>query len=392
MLILVGALLASSGSAMREIVHMQGGQCGNQIGAKFWEVISDEHGVDPTGTYHGDSVLPLYRGRYIPPSVVRHSVLTGPGLTTDSVRAGPFGQLFRPDNFVIGQTGAGNNWAKGHYGQTGAGNNWAKGHYTEADSALERFVVHNEAEAAMCIDPDRLTEKAYLEAAMEYSVSPSKVKKCAATLGANEFETQFWEPTYRYRGDRLSGAKATAWQVPALAMEQFDAILKPLSSLFERTSSPNDVYNLKEQADLILHEALRNSLNLRCDKQSDQIVAEIIDAWFDNHFDHKNSQTLTKESPCMQQLINVVGSNVSLGSDSSRHIMAFTCEANNRRTAPWPCDITDRERAIYQCMNTTDPEKCQEVLRNAVDKFCDAAEHKSLIQYASPCFNRHATD
>jgi len=35
--------------------------------------------------------------------------------TMDSVRAGPFGQLFRPDNFVFGQTGAGNNWAKGHY-------------------------------------------------------------------------------------------------------------------------------------------------------------------------------------------------------------------------------------------------------------------------------------
>jgi hypothetical protein len=32
---------------MREIVHMQGGQCGNQIGAKFWEVISDEHGSNP---------------------------------------------------------------------------------------------------------------------------------------------------------------------------------------------------------------------------------------------------------------------------------------------------------------------------------------------------------
>ena len=29
---------------MREIVHIQGGQCGNQIGAKFWEVICDEHG------------------------------------------------------------------------------------------------------------------------------------------------------------------------------------------------------------------------------------------------------------------------------------------------------------------------------------------------------------
>jgi len=24
---------------------------------KFWEVISDEHGIDPTGTYTGDSDL-----------------------------------------------------------------------------------------------------------------------------------------------------------------------------------------------------------------------------------------------------------------------------------------------------------------------------------------------
>eukprot|EP00439_Symbiodinium_sp_Y106_P080605 s1294_g19.t1 len=51
-------------------------QGGNQIGAKFWEVIADEHGIDPTGTYHGDSDLQLERinvyfneatgGRYVP--------------------------------------------------------------------------------------------------------------------------------------------------------------------------------------------------------------------------------------------------------------------------------------------------------------------------------------
>ena len=34
---------------MREIVHLQVGQCGNQIGNKFWEVIAEEHGIDPTG-------------------------------------------------------------------------------------------------------------------------------------------------------------------------------------------------------------------------------------------------------------------------------------------------------------------------------------------------------
>merc|ERR1711871_1681127 len=106
---------------MRELVHVQGGQCGNQIGAKFWEVMLDEHGIDPTGTYHGDSDLQLERinvycneatgGRYVPRAILMD---LEPG-TMDSVRAGPFGQLFRPDNFVFGQSGAGNNWAKGHY-------------------------------------------------------------------------------------------------------------------------------------------------------------------------------------------------------------------------------------------------------------------------------------
>ena len=40
---------------MREIVHLQTGQCGNQVGSKFWEVLSDEHGIDGNGSYVGDS-------------------------------------------------------------------------------------------------------------------------------------------------------------------------------------------------------------------------------------------------------------------------------------------------------------------------------------------------
>ncbi|TRZ02612.1 hypothetical protein DNTS_021778 [Danionella cerebrum] len=98
-----------SQSTMREIVHLQAGQCGNQIGAKFWEVISDEHGIDPTGTYHGDSDLQLDRisvyyneatgGKYVPRAIL---VDLEPG-TMDSVRSGPFGQIFRPDNFVFGE-------------------------------------------------------------------------------------------------------------------------------------------------------------------------------------------------------------------------------------------------------------------------------------------------
>ncbi|KAF2598579.1 hypothetical protein F2Q68_00010700 [Brassica cretica] len=130
---------------MREILHIQGGQCGNQIGAKFWEVICGEHGIDHTGQYVGDSPLQLERidvyfneasgGKYVPRAVLMD---LEPG-TMDSLRSGPYGQIFRPDNFV--------------FGQSGAGNNWAKGHYTEGaeliDSVLD--VVRKEAENSDCL-------------------------------------------------------------------------------------------------------------------------------------------------------------------------------------------------------------------------------------------------
>jgi tubulin beta len=50
-------------------------------------------------------------GKYVPRAVL---VDLEPG-TLDAVRSGPGGAMFRPDNFLFGQTGAGNNWAKGHY-------------------------------------------------------------------------------------------------------------------------------------------------------------------------------------------------------------------------------------------------------------------------------------
>lgn len=42
---------------MREIVSLQVGQCGNQIGAKFWELVCAEHGITGDGSYNGDSPL-----------------------------------------------------------------------------------------------------------------------------------------------------------------------------------------------------------------------------------------------------------------------------------------------------------------------------------------------
>ncbi|XP_076795954.1 tubulin beta chain-like [Arvicanthis niloticus] len=113
---------------------------------QFWEVISDEHGIDPTGSYHGDNDLQLERinvyyneaagNKYVPwtcvciPQCVKlrgetvgvssflpcgFLVDLEPG-TMDSVRSGPFGQIFRPDNFVFGWSSTGNTLAKGTEG------------------------------------------------------------------------------------------------------------------------------------------------------------------------------------------------------------------------------------------------------------------------------------
>ncbi|XP_018893335.3 tubulin beta-8 chain-like isoform X7 [Gorilla gorilla gorilla] len=98
---------------MRKIVLTQTGHCGNQIGTKFWEVISDEHAIDSAGNYHGDSHLQLeyfkvyYNevtgGRYMPRSVLMD---LEPG-TMDSVRLGPFGQIFQLAHCLGGRTGSG---------------------------------------------------------------------------------------------------------------------------------------------------------------------------------------------------------------------------------------------------------------------------------------------
>lgn len=107
---------------MREIIHISTGQCGNQIGAAFWETICGEHSLDFNGAYTGaenaleKSRLGVYfneasSGKWVPRSI---NVDLEPG-TVDAVRNSSIGSLFRPDNYICGQSSAGNVWAKGHY-------------------------------------------------------------------------------------------------------------------------------------------------------------------------------------------------------------------------------------------------------------------------------------
>ncbi|CAL4104893.1 unnamed protein product, partial [Meganyctiphanes norvegica] len=139
---------------MREIVHVQAGQCGNQIGSKlimFWNVLRKDYLVSPIVKYKATREHTLERthinaanvtsGKYVPRAIL---VDLEPG-TMDSVRQGPFGQLFKPDNFI--------------FGQSGAGNNWAKGHYTEGAELVDAVidVVRKEAENCDCLQGFQLT-------------------------------------------------------------------------------------------------------------------------------------------------------------------------------------------------------------------------------------------
>jgi len=122
---------------VREIIHLQVGQCGNQIGNAFWDGVRQEHSLSTSGVFEtsesthkdedGDGLpdelekCDVYFRPVEPESKttckwVPRAVLVDlePG-TTDVIKASPIGGLFKPDNFCFGASGAGNNWAKGHY-------------------------------------------------------------------------------------------------------------------------------------------------------------------------------------------------------------------------------------------------------------------------------------
>jgi len=111
---------------VREIIHLQVGQCGNQVGSAIWKQLFAEHGLGDDGVYDGKkatcdekkalSGINVYfsdpeTGKYVPRALV---VDLEPG-TVDVIKASAIGPNFKDDNMLFGNNGAGNNWAKGHY-------------------------------------------------------------------------------------------------------------------------------------------------------------------------------------------------------------------------------------------------------------------------------------
>ena len=104
----------------REILHIQVGQCGNQIGTTFWQRLGVEHKLDQSGQFVGKddveeqsclSQIGVYYDEdhehtYFPRACL---VDLEPG-TADVISASPMASLFKPSNMCFGASGTGNFW------------------------------------------------------------------------------------------------------------------------------------------------------------------------------------------------------------------------------------------------------------------------------------------
>eukprot|EP00767_Chilomastix_cuspidata_P007430 gnl/Chilomastix_cuspidata/811.p1 GENE.gnl/Chilomastix_cuspidata/811~~gnl/Chilomastix_cuspidata/811.p1 ORF type:complete len:450 (+),score=198.09 gnl/Chilomastix_cuspidata/811:1277-2626(+) len=125
----------------REIITLQCGQCGNQIGFEFWKRICQEHGITDDGSLE-EYVHPEFNDRkdvffyqadddhYIPRSL--HLDLE-PGVI-NRIQKSPQRNLFNPENLFVGSDGG------------GAGNVWAAG-YSRAESHYEELMDMIDREA-----------------------------------------------------------------------------------------------------------------------------------------------------------------------------------------------------------------------------------------------------
>ena len=132
---------------MREIIEIEVGGCGTQIGNNFWEIIGEEHRIDKNGHYEGHSELELEQinvyykeeeGRYTPRAILVDLNPTG----LDEIKVGNLGKLFKRENLFVPET---NKWNSG-----GTGNNWAKGHYTEGAEEVDKVMDMIRWEAEEC--------------------------------------------------------------------------------------------------------------------------------------------------------------------------------------------------------------------------------------------------
>jgi tubulin gamma len=124
----------------REIITLQVGQCGNQIGMEFWKQLCQEHGINHEGLLEdyatsGDDRKDVFfyqadDEHYIP----RALLIDLEPRVIHTIQTSHYSSLYNPENIFISKEGG------------GAGNNWASG-YGQAEKVQEEILDMIEREA-----------------------------------------------------------------------------------------------------------------------------------------------------------------------------------------------------------------------------------------------------
>eukprot|EP01084_Bolivina_argentea_P081624 147790_1 len=92
----------------KEIVHIQVGQCGNQIGSAWWNAITKDHELSPDGIFTGTDNrrldnIGVYFNEYIDNRYRTRACFidTQPGVI-DILKASPIASFYKPDNMIFG--------------------------------------------------------------------------------------------------------------------------------------------------------------------------------------------------------------------------------------------------------------------------------------------------
>mmetsp|Transcript_120124 Transcript_120124/g.339946 ORF Transcript_120124/g.339946 Transcript_120124/m.339946 type:complete len:467 (-) Transcript_120124:115-1515(-) len=127
----------------REIITLQVGQCGNQIGMEFWKLLCAEHGINQRGLLEdfataGDDRKDVFfyqadDEHYIP----RALLIDMEPRVINGIQSSEYADLYNPENIFISKDGG------------GAGNNWAKG-YSNAEKVQEEIfdMIDREADGS----------------------------------------------------------------------------------------------------------------------------------------------------------------------------------------------------------------------------------------------------
>ena len=126
----------------REIITLQVGQCGNQIGSEFWKTLCGEHGIGADGmlteyaqTHPGNDRKDVFfyqadDEHYVP----RALLIDLEPRVINTIQQSDFASLYNPENIYVSKDGG------------GAGNNWARG-YAQAETVQEEILEMLDREA-----------------------------------------------------------------------------------------------------------------------------------------------------------------------------------------------------------------------------------------------------